>query len=484
MITCSWTGSTPSRCVEAFRHAHGCELRRDVLLATESGHVKTSLLARTVCGLLVGIGAGLGAYAYVRGGGDAAAVGFVVDYIARPGGQLFLSLLFMLVLPLMFSALVLGVSELGDIATLGRVGSRTLAYTAIVTMVAVVIGLAVIHLIEPGAGFDPAMREALISDAAARTHDIAGAHPTLSGVDMILGLVPRNVLRAAADDQFLAVMFFAILLGVGLVLAPTPATAAFRATIQGLNELVVRLVGLVTRLTPYAVACLMFALSARFGWDLLLTLGKFVLTVLLALGLHMFVVLPLWVRWAGRMPIAHFLRGSQEAILTAFSTASSAATLPTTLRVAEQNLHVPNRIARFVLTIGASANHHGTALFEGLATLFIAQCFGVTLSLPQQAMLIGVCVIASLGTAGVPAGSMPVIAMILGYLHVPAEGIGLILGVDRFLDMCRTALNVTGDLATAVVVARSEEVSAAAANRSGTKEDPERIPKLAHAWRE
>src|SRR4029077_2027325 len=223
-------------------------------------------------------------------------------YIARPGGQLFLSLLFMLVLPLMFSALVLGVSELGDIATLGRVGSRTLAYTAIVTMVAVVIGLAVIHLIEPGAGFDPAMREALISDAAARAHDIAGAHPTLSGVDMILGLVPRNVLRAAVDDQFLAVMFFAILLGVGLVLAPTPATAAFRATIQGLNELVVRLVGLVTRVTPYAVACLMFALSARFGWDLLLTLGKFVLTVLLALGLHMFVVLPLWVRWAGRMP--------------------------------------------------------------------------------------------------------------------------------------------------------------------------------------
>ncbi len=145
---------------------------------------------------------------------------------------------------------------------------------------------------------------------------------------------------------------------------------------------------------------------------------------------------------------------------------------------------MPNRIARFVLTIGASANHHGTALFEGLATLFIAQCFGVTLSLPQQAMLIGVCVIASLGTAGVPAGSMPVIAMILGYLHVPAEGIGLILGVDRFLDMCRTALNVTGDLATAVVVARSEEVSAAAANRSAAKEDPERIPKLAHAWRE
>ena len=448
--------------------------------------MKPALLTQTVCGLLAGMGSGLAAYAFVRSGGDGAAIGFVVDYIARPGGQLFLSLLFMLVLPLMFSALVLGVSELGDIATLGRVGSRTLAYTAIITMVAVVLGLAVIHLVEPGAGFDAAVREALISDAAARARDITGTHPALSGVDMILGIVPRNVLRAAADDQFLAVMFFAILLGVGLVLAPTPATAAFRATIQGLNELVVRLVGLVTRLTPYAVACLMFALCARFGWDLLLTLGKFVLTVLLALGLHMFVVLPLWVRWAGKMPVATFLRGSQEAILTAFSTASSAATLPTTLRVAEQNLHLPSRVARFVLTIGASANHHGTALFEGLATLFIAQCFGVTLSLVQQALLIGVCVVASLGTAGVPAGSMPVIAMILGYLGVPPEGIGLILGVDRLLDMCRTALNVTGDLATAVVVARSEESAAVAAGpgqRDRASERAESNRELAHAWR-
>jgi DAACS family dicarboxylate/amino acid:cation (Na+ or H+) symporter len=227
-----------------------------------------------------------------------------------------------------------------------------------------------------------------------------------------------------------------------------------------------KLIGLVVRLTPYAVACLMFALSARFGWDLLFTLGKFVFTVLLAIGLHMFVVLPLWVQIKGRMSPAFFFRGSQEAILTAFSTASSAGTLPTTLRVAEQNLRLPAHVARFVLTIGASANHHGTALFEGLTTLFLAQCFGVTLDLGQQALLLVLCILASIGTAGVPAGSLPVIAMLLGYLQVPPDAIGLILGVDRLLDMCRTALNVTGDLATAVVVAHGEEPDHTAASHA------------------
>lgn len=415
------------------------------------------LHTKVLLGFGLGTAAGIAAYACARFGGESVAINIIVDYVARPAGALFLNLLFMLVLPLMFSALILGVAELGDIATLGRVGSRTLAYTALVTSIAVGLGLLLVNVIHPGVGFDPTLRESVMAVSSARSHEIAGAHPALSGVDMLLGIVPRNVLRAAVEDQFLSVMFFALLLGVALVLTPSPATAAFKAAIQGLNELIMRLVGLVVRLTPYAVACLMFALSARFGWDLLYTLGAFVLTVLLAIGLHMFVVLPLWVQLLGRMSPLFFFRGSQEAILTAFSTASSAGTLPTTLRVAEQNLRLPPHVARFVLTIGASANHHGTALFEGLATLFLAQCFGVTLGLGQQALLLVLCILASIGTAGVPAGSLPVIAMLLGYLHVPAEGIGLILGVDRLLDMCRTALNVTGDLATAVVVARSEE---------------------------
>jgi DAACS family dicarboxylate/amino acid:cation (Na+ or H+) symporter len=323
------------------------------------------LHTKVLLGFVLGTAAGIAAYAWARFGGELFAINIIVDYVARPAGALFLNLLFMLVLPLMFSALILGVAELGDIATLGRVGSRTLAYTAIVTAIAVGLGLLLVNLIQPGVAFDPALRESVMAGSSIRSHEIAGAHPALSGVDMLLGIVPRNVLRAAVEDQFLSVMFFALLLGVALVLTPSPATTAFKAAIQGLNELVMKLIGLVVRLTPYAVACLMFALSARFGWDLLLTLGRFVFTVLLAIALHMFVVLPLWVQFKGGMSPAFFFRGSQEAILTAFSTASSAGTLPTTLRVAEQNLRLPAHVARFVLTIGASANHHGTALFEG-----------------------------------------------------------------------------------------------------------------------
>jgi DAACS family dicarboxylate/amino acid:cation (Na+ or H+) symporter len=413
---------------------------------------------RVLLGFAVGIG--LGAIAYFIGP-ERAFVAGLIDYVAAPAGQLFLRLLFMLVLPLMFSALILGVAEIGDIAALGRIGWRTLMYTAVVTSVAIGIGLLVVNVIRPGLGMDAQTLASVVAAGSDKAKAIADAKPNFSIVEMLLGIVPQNVVKAAGEGELLAVMFFAILLGIALVLTPTPATQAFKQAVQGLNELVMKLIGMVIRLTPYAVACLMFALTARFGWPLLAKLGWYTVSVVLAIGLHMFVVLPLWVRLMGGMSPLRFFRDGQEAILTAFSTASSTGTLPTTLKCAEQNLKLPPKVARFVLTVGASANHHGTALFEGLTTLFLAQCFGVELTLLQQLMVLGLCILGSIGTAGVPAGSLPVIAMILGYLHVPPEGIALILGVDRFLDMCRTALNVTGDLATAVVVARAEERSGA-----------------------
>ncbi|QBB71985.1 dicarboxylate/amino acid:cation symporter [Pseudolysobacter antarcticus] len=415
--------------------------------------MKLALHTKVLIGFVAGTLAGLAAYKF---GQDSSFVTGLIDYIAAPVGQLFLRLLFMLVLPLMFTALILGVTELGDIASLGRVGGRMLVYTAVVTSIAIGVGLVVVNVIKPGVGLDPATLAAVIHGSSDKARAIADAHPSLSGVELILGVVPKNVVHAAADDQLLAVMFFALMLGIAMVLKPTPATEAFRQMVKGLNELVMTLIGLVIKLTPYAVAALMFALSARFGWDLLGKLGKYAITVILAIAIHMFVILALWVKTVGRMSPLKFFRESQEAILTAFSTASSTGTLPTTIKVAEQNLKLPPKVARFVLTIGASANHHGTALFEGLTTIFLAQCYGVDLSVAQQAMVMGLCIVGSIGTAGVPAGSLPVIAMILGYLHVPPESIGLILGVDRFLDMCRTALNVTGDLATAVVISRSE----------------------------
>jgi Na+/H+-dicarboxylate symporter len=219
-------------------------------------------------------------------------------------------------------------------------------------------------------------------------------------------------------------------------------------------------------MAPYAVACFMFNLTANLGLDVIESLAWFVISVLLALSLHAFVVLPLWVRFMGGMSPVAFFRGSQEATLTAFATASSAATLPVTLRVAEENLKLPRKVSRFVLTVGASANHHGTALFEGITVLFLAQVSGLHLPLLQQVMVLGLCILGGIGTAGIPSGSLPVIAMICAIIGLRPEGIAIILGVNTFLDMCRTSLNVTGDLATAVVV--SHRTGGAEANEPVT----------------
>jgi DAACS family dicarboxylate/amino acid:cation (Na+ or H+) symporter len=411
------------------------------------------------------LGAALGLVAHVYGGADVPFIHGVIEYVTRPAGQIFLNLLFMLVLPLMFSALVLGVAELGDIASLGRLGWRTLLYTAAVTGAAVGIGLVMVNLIQPGLHMDPALVQKAMSSNAGKVGDIVASGQQLKVLDLLVNIVPHNVLAAGVDDkQKLGIVFFALMIGIGLVLTPSPATQAFKHALQGLFEISMRLIGLFIRLAPYAVACFMFGLCAQLGWDVLAGLAYFVITVVLALAIHMFVVLPLWVKVMGGMSARTFFRGSQEAVLTAFATASSTATLPVTLRVAEENLRLPRKVSRFVLTVGASANHHGTALFEGVTVLFLAQVFGLHLPLTEQLMVLGLCILGGIGTAGIPSGSLPVIAMICGIIGLNPAGIGIILGVNSFLDMCRTSLNVTGDLATAVVVsARSGEAEVKAA---------------------
>jgi Na+/H+-dicarboxylate symporter len=240
------------------------------------------------------------------------------------------------------------------------------------------------------------------------------------------------------------------------LITPTKSANALQAAIEGIFHVSMRLISLIIRIAPVAIACFMFNLAAVFGWDLLLRLGSYVAVVLLALGTQMFIVYPLILKFVGGVSPAWFFRNSQEALVMAFSTASSNATLPTALRVAETRLMLPPRVSRFVLTIGATANQNGTAIFEGVTVLFLAQFFGVELNLGQQATVLFICILGGIGTAGVPAGSLPVVALILGMIGVPPEGIGLVLGVDRFLDMCRTTLNVTGDLACATVVSRGE----------------------------
>ena len=400
------------------------------------------------------LGAAIGLLINENGLQGTEAVRLVSTYLTGPFGTIFLNLLFMLVVPLMFSALVLGVAELGDIASLGRLGWKTLTYTAVVTGVAVGLGLLAVNFIQPGLHMDPALVNRAMAESAAKAGEITSAGQQLDFMSLLVNIVPHNIVAAATDDkQKLGVVFFALMFGIGLVLTPTAATAAFKNALQGLFEICMKLIGMFIQLAPYAVACFMFKLCANLGFDVLKGLAFFVITVLAALAVHMFVVLPLWVKFMGGMSPRVFFRGSQEAILTAFATASSAATLPVTLRVAEENLGLPRKVSRFVLTVGASANHHGTALFEGVTVLFLAQVQGLHLPLSQQLMVLILCILGGIGTAGIPSGSLPVIAMICGIIGLKPEGIAIILGVNTFLDMCRTSLNVTGDLATAVVVA-------------------------------
>jgi Na+/H+-dicarboxylate symporter len=410
-----------------------------------------ALHIKMLIGFVVGLGWGLIVNIFI--GGDAEWVQLLMTWVTQPVGKLFLRLLFMLVIPLLFSALVVGIAEMGDIRSLGRVGWKTLAYTVVVSSIAVIIGIALVNLFQPGAGVDPLLAQQLLSEASNNAQKIVASSALQgAGMDLVLNIVPTNVIRAAADNDILAVMFFALLFGIGIVMTQSPLATKTKEVIEGVFEISMTLIHLVIRFAPYAVACLVFNLAAVFGWKLLLTLFGYVGVALLAMAIHFFVVYSISVRWLGGMSPIKFFRGSQEAIVMAFSTASSNATLPTALMVAEEELKLPKRISRFVLTIGATANQNGTALFEGVTVLFLAQFFNVDLSLTQQVVVMLVCILGGIGTAGVPAGSLPVIAMICGMVGVPPEGIGLILGVDRFLDMCRTTLNVTGDLAAAVVV--------------------------------
>jgi DAACS family dicarboxylate/amino acid:cation (Na+ or H+) symporter len=276
-------------------------------------------------------------------------------------------------------------------------------------------------------------------------------------VDALLAMVPDNIVKAMANNDILAVMVFALFFGIGLMLVRTEQTKLLLSAMEGLFEVTMRLMSLVIRIAPIAIACFMFNLAAQFGWELLERLSAYVGVVLLALGLQMFGVYSLLLALGARRSPLRFFTDVQDAMLMAFATASSNATLPTAIRVAEERLHLPRRIARFVLTIGATANQNGTAMFEGITVLFLAQFFGIELDWAQQLTVMLVCILGGVGTAGVPAGSLPVVAMILGMVGVPPEGIGLVLGVDRFLDMCRTTLNVTGDLVAATVIAAGEE---------------------------
>ncbi len=419
--------------------------------------MRMPLHVRILVGAVLGMVLGVAAFSVF---GDSPALEGFVKYVTQPIGQVFLRLLLMLVVPLIFAALVLGVAGLGDMKSLGRVGLKTLVYTVVVSTIAVVIGLTLVNVLRPGEGLSEETRARMVVGAKERAAAISSAPAPKLGLDLLIQIVPDNPVKAAAGGDMLAVMFFSLMVGVGVCLTRTDAARRFEEAVQGLYDVTMRLIHVVISFAPIGVGALLFTLTAQLGHEILIQLARYVGVVLLALAIHQFLVYSLAVRVLGGMSPVRFFRAIQAAMVTAFSTASSNATLPTALQVAEENLRLPTRISRFVLTIGSTANQNGTALFEGVTVLFLAQFYGVELALEQQMLVLFICILAGIGTAGVPGGSIPVIAVILNQVHVPVEGLGLILGVDRFLDMCRTVLNVSGDLAAAVVVSRGESSDA------------------------
>ncbi len=418
-----------------------------------TARLRVPLHTRMLLGGLVGAGAGIAAHVLLR---EDPGLATFIRYVAQPVGQVYIRLLFMLVIPLVVPALALGVAGLGDLRHVGRIGLRTLLYTVAVSTIAVVLGLTLTNVLRPGDGMSEATRARLVQGAGERAAAVTGGNAPKSGIDLLVQIVPRNPVAAMAEGDMLAVMFFALMLGIGLAVTRTEAARSFERALEGLYDVTMRLIGMVIALSPLGVAALLFTLTAQLGYEVLAQLARYVGVVLLALVLHQFVVYSVLVRTLGGMSPRRFFGGVQSAMITAFSTSSSNATLPTALKVAEENLKLPTHVSRFVLTIGATANQNGTALFEGVTALFLAQFYGVDLTLGQQFVVMVICILGGVGTAGVPSGSLPVVALICAMVGVPPEGIGLILGVNHFLDMCRTTVNVTGDLGIAAIVSKGE----------------------------
>ncbi len=430
------------------------------------------LHTRILIGLAVGVIAGVTVNSVL--GGEDSRVVWIVDHITAPVGQLFLRLLLMIVVPLVFSSLVVGVAGIGDVRKLGRVGLKCFGYTLILSAISVVIGLTLANTIRPGDRIDPAtkaeLEERYASDANKQVEAAkrAGTIPTPL-MQVVETIVPSNPFAAIAgvpsnpstatsggSPNMLHIMFFALILGIAITLIPVTVTAPFLRVLEGLYEITAKIIEIIMKFAPFAVACLLFNNTARFGLDLLQALAWFVVTVLVGLSLHMFGVYTLSIYFLSRLSPLEFFRRIKTVILTAFSTSSSNATLPTALRVSEENLGVPQEINSFVLTVGATANQNGTALYEGVTVLFLAQLAGVDLSMGQQLMVVYLAILGGIGTAGVPSGSIPFIIGVLVTIGVNPALIAIILGVDRILDMCRTTLNVTGDITAATYVARSE----------------------------
>lgn len=410
---------------------------------------KVQLYTKVLIGLLAGVLFGVLA-------GQCGFSDFVLDYV-KPIGSAFIKLISMVVIPLVFASLLVGTSSLNDIRKLGRIGAKTVIYYLFTTVIAICIGLFLANTLRPGTGLSEQARARLIQSSTEEPVtpiDTDLKKPTI--IEILLNIIPTNPIKAFIEGRMLQIIFFALMTGICLGLIPSERSRPVINFFEGVNDLIIKMVHIIMKLAPYGVFALISAVVVDFGLDVLIVLMKYSLVVLIGLILHVAIVYSSAIKIFSKQKVRTFFRGIRPAQLIAFSSASSSATLPVTMECTEKNLGVPGQIASFALPLGATINMDGTALYQGVSTVFIAQVYGLSLTPVQQLMIVLTAVLASIGTAGTPAAGVITLAIVLKSIDVPMEGIALIMGVERILDMCRSVVNVTGDASCAVVVASSE----------------------------
>jgi proton glutamate symport protein len=407
--------------------------------------------------ILIGMvaGAGFGLVAAFYGWNQ-----LIIDWI-KPFGTIFINLLKLIAIPLIVASLIKGVSDLKDISKLSKMGGKTIGIYLVTTLVAVTLGLLLVNIIKPGTQITEETRTELMTayggDAEGKIA-MAEENKDKGPLQPLIDLVPDNIFAATTENSnMLQVIFFVILFGIGLILIPEEKSAPVKQFFDSFNEVILKLIDLIMLTAPYGVFALLAALVVESpSWDIFLALIRYGGTVLLGLGLLIFGFYPLLVKLFTGKRYGFFLNGISPAQLLAFSTSSSAATLPVTMERVEEHLGVEEEVASFVLPIGATINMDGTSLYQAVAAVFIAQTFGIDLSLSAQLGIILTATLASIGSAAVPSAGMVMLVIVLGQAGIPEAGLALIFAVDRPLDMCRTVANVTGDATVSMIVAKSE----------------------------
>lgn len=385
----------------------------------------------------------------------------IVDYTEWIG-RLFLAMIKMVVVPLVFLSLVVGVASLGDFRKLGRLGGRTIGFFMGTTVMALTIGVVLANVLKPGLVLSAEDKARMLASYSSGAGDkIGNAANAPSFVDQLISIVPTNPINALASGEMLQVIFFALMLGIALTFLKNNRAQLVVDVFDRLNDAVVMLVHIAMFLAPFGVAALLFKVVGSTGLSVLLALGYYAIVVMIGLLLHVAITYGIAIHFGAKLPVLQFLSAIKEALLVAFSTSSSSATLPVTKECCEQNLNVSPGVTSFVLPLGATVNMDGTALYQGVAAIFIAQIYMPesgpgALTIMDQVTIVGSATLASIGAAGVPGAGMITLALVLTAVGIPVEGIALILGVDRILDMFRTATNVAGDSTATAFMARLE----------------------------